>query len=122
MLKAMNRERPFPMIMRETSLAPSQFALSLAKDIASRIADLPLADVCEQGGIAIDASVNVSDVEHDAQHIRANVELIFNERFPLGCGRTLADRVRRARFSIQLDRATRICTFTRIDQADETEL
>jgi hypothetical protein len=122
MLKAMSRDRTFPMIMRETSLAPSQFAASFAKDVASRIADLPLADVCEQGGTAVDASVNVSDIEHESQRVRANIEVIFNERFPLGCGSTLTDRVRRARFKIQLDRATRICTFTRIDNADETDL
>jgi len=118
----MSRDRTFPMIMRETSLAQSQFASSFAKDVASRIADLPLADVCEQGGSAVDASVNVDDIEHDNQHIHANIELIFNERFPLGCSNALTDRVRRARFKVQLDRATRICTFTRIDNADETDL
>jgi hypothetical protein len=118
---AMNRDTTFPMIMRETSLAPSQFASSFAKDVASRVADLPLADVCE-GGTAVDASVNVSDVEHDAQHVHANIEVIFNERFPLGCSNALTERTRRARFAIVLDRATRICHFSRIEDAPEPDL
>ena len=118
----MNDGATFHMVMRETSLARSYFTSSFAKEIAARIADIPLADICEQGGTAADATVNVHEVEYADEPVRASIELIFVERFPLGCGNALTERPRRARFAIELNRATRICTFTRIDSAHEPDL
>jgi hypothetical protein len=118
----MDSPQQFRLIMRETSLAPSHFASSFAKEVASRIAGLPLSDVCERGGNAADASVNVRDVETDNDQVRATIEIIFVERFPLGCSNALTERPRRARFAIALDRATRICEFSPIECAPEPDL
>jgi hypothetical protein len=109
-------------ILRNINFASDVFVNCLTAEFAHRIGELPLADYCEQGGTPANASVNVSDIDYGKQTIRALIEVIFVERFPLGCGNSLQEKTRRARFEIEVDRETNSCRFIEMDDDTEPDL
>jgi hypothetical protein len=90
------------------------FERSLIGELSARGSELPLSNFCEQGGTPTNIAVNLHDARIDGRQISAQLEVIFDERFPLGCGNALQERPRRAKFQIAIDQNA-ACRLTPID-------
>ena len=105
----------FQLTLKKTDFTAAAFERSLAAELSSRGSDLPLAEFCEQGGTPTNIILNLHDVKVKTSVIDAQLEVIFEERFPLGCSNALQQRPRRAKFDITVDRRSATCRFDPID-------
>jgi len=102
------------MKLNDTIFTAAGFERSLVAELSARGSELPLDEFCEQGGTPTNLVVNIHDVQLGDREIAAHLEVIFDERFPLGCGNALQERPRRAKFQIAIDQNA-ACRFTPID-------